>query len=121
MPNVLPTGFLAVWGGANWGYPWSFAGCADRLGASASPAGRPPPPRNGTGVASLALGLVALVLAVSFVPLGRRHGIFALLLGLLALLLGLVALVLGTVGVRRARRHDATNKGPAVAGLTAGA
>lgn len=65
-------------------------------------------PRNGAGVAALVLGLLGLVLTllVLLAPLGA--------------LLGLLAVVFGIVGISRARRGDATNRGQAVTGLIAG-
>jgi Domain of unknown function (DUF4190) len=62
-------------------------------------------PRNGMGTAALILGVIGLVLAV--VVIGG--------------LLGLVAVVLGIVGLGRARRGEATNRGVAVAGIVTGA
>ncbi|WP_432488224.1 DUF4190 domain-containing protein [Kineococcus sp. SYSU DK018] len=59
-------------------------------------------PRNGAGLASLILGIVGLLLCWLF-------GI--------GLLPGLIGLVLGVVGLRRAKRGEATNKGVAVAGI----
>ncbi|MDP9235567.1 MAG: DUF4190 domain-containing protein [Actinomycetota bacterium] len=65
-------------------------------------------PSNGVGVAALVFGVVALVLAVLviFFPLAG--------------LLGLVALILGVVGMGRASRGVATNRGQALAGLITG-
>jgi hypothetical protein len=67
-------------------------------------------PRNGKGVAALVCGgLAALFAVVSFVffPLG-------------VLVFGIAAVVLGIMGIRRAGRGEATNKGQAVAGLLLG-
>jgi membrane-bound ClpP family serine protease len=65
-------------------------------------------PRNGMGVAALVLGVLALVLAilVIFFPLAG--------------LLGLIALILGAIGMSRASRGEATNRGQALAGLITG-
>jgi Domain of unknown function (DUF4190) len=65
--------------------------------------------RNGVGVAALVFGVVALVLVVLllFSPLGA--------------LLGLIAVVLGILGLMRANRGEADNRGQAVAGLVTGA
>ena len=65
--------------------------------------------RNGIGVAALVFGVVALVLVVLllFSPLGA--------------LLGLVAVLLGIIGLVRANRGEADNRGQAVAGLVTGA
>ena len=64
--------------------------------------------RNGMGVAALVSGVVALVLValLLFSPLGA--------------LLGLIAVVLGIVGLVRANRGEADNRGQAVAGLVTG-
>ena len=65
--------------------------------------------RNGIGVAALVFGVVALVLVILllFSPLGA--------------LLGLVAVLLGIIGLVRANRGEADNRGQAVAGLITGA
>src|SRR6266511_416188 len=65
-------------------------------------------PRNGAGVAALAIGLVALtlVLTVMLFPVGG--------------LLGVVAMLLGMVGIGRTARWRAFNRGQAVAGLLLG-
>jgi len=52
------------------------------------------------------VGIVALVLAILFFPLG--------------ILLGIVAAVLGFLGRKRAARREATNGGQATAGLILG-
>jgi uncharacterized membrane protein HdeD (DUF308 family) len=64
--------------------------------------------RNGMGVAALVVGVVALVLAllVLFFPI--------------AAVLGIVAIILGLVGMGRARRGEADNRGQALAGLLTG-
>jgi Domain of unknown function (DUF4190) len=64
--------------------------------------------RNGMGTAALVLGVVALVLVVLllFSPLGA--------------FLGLLALVFGIVGLVRANRGEADNRGQAVTGLVTG-
>ena len=64
--------------------------------------------RNGIGVAALVFGVVALVLVILllFSPLGA--------------LLGLVAVLLGIIGLVRANRGEADNRGQAVAGLVTG-
>jgi membrane-bound ClpP family serine protease len=74
------------------------------------PAGYPAtrPRRNGMGTTALVLGVVALVLVVLllFSPLGA--------------FLGLLAVLFGIVGIVRANRGDADNRGQAVAGLVTG-
>ena len=66
-------------------------------------------PRNGVGVAALVVGVLALVLAllILFFPI--------------AALLGLIAVILGFVGIGRASRGEADNRGQAIAGLITGA
>lgn len=64
--------------------------------------------RNGAGTTALVVGVVALVLAILI--------IFFPLAGLL----GIVAATFGVVGIRRANRNEADNKGHAVAGLITG-
>ncbi|HEV8055763.1 MAG TPA: DUF4190 domain-containing protein [Nocardioidaceae bacterium] len=63
-------------------------------------------PRNGLGIAALVVGILALLLAVYFFPLG--------------LLLGVVAIILGIVGMRRVSRGQATNRGMAISGVVLG-
>ncbi len=79
-----------------------------------SRADAPAPPtarsrRNGLGTAALVVGVVALVLAV------------LLLFAPLAAVLGVLAVGFGIVGLLRANRGVATNRGQAVAGLVTGA
>ncbi|MGK5530075.1 DUF4190 domain-containing protein, partial [Streptomyces sp. URMC 129] len=69
----------------------------------------PPPPRNGLGTAALVLGIVAATLCWTFV------------FSVVALLPGVLALIFGVIGVRRARRGTATNRGVALGGLWTGA
>jgi hypothetical protein len=70
------------------------------------PAARPR--RNGMGTAALVLGVVAivLVLLLLFSPIGA--------------FLGLLAVVFGIVGIARANKGDADNRGQAVTGLVTG-
>ena len=65
--------------------------------------------RNGMGTAALVVGVVALVLAalLIFFPI--------------AFILGILAVIFGAVGIRRADRGEANNKGHALAGLVCGA
>jgi uncharacterized membrane protein HdeD (DUF308 family) len=67
------------------------------------------PRRNGVGVAALVVGVLSLVLAllILFFPI--------------AALLGLIAIILGFVGIGRASRGEADNRGQAIAGLITGA
>jgi hypothetical protein len=62
-------------------------------------------PKNGIGIAAMVVGIVALVLF--WIPF-------------LGLVLGIVAVVLGIVGIRKASRGEATNKGMAIAGVATG-
>jgi uncharacterized membrane protein HdeD (DUF308 family) len=66
------------------------------------------PIRHGVVVAALVCGIVSLVLAllILFFPI--------------AALLGLVAIILGIVGLSRASRGEASNRGQALAGLITG-
>lgn len=68
----------------------------------------PPRRRNGMGTAALVLGVVALVLVLLliFSPLGA--------------FLGLLAVLFGILGIMRANRGEADNRGQAVAGLVTG-
>jgi hypothetical protein len=68
----------------------------------------PPRRRNGMGTAALVLGVVALVLVLLliFSPLGA--------------FLGLLAVIFGIVGIVRANRREADNRGQAVTGLVTG-
>jgi hypothetical protein len=61
--------------------------------------------RNGMGVAALVLGVASLVAVASFV------------LFPLALIGGLIGAVVGVIGVVRAGRGEASNRGQAAAGL----
>jgi hypothetical protein len=65
--------------------------------------------RNGMGTTALVIGVVALVLVLLllFSPLGA--------------LLGLLAVLFGILGLIRANRGEADNRGQAVAGLVTGA
>src|SRR6266567_2191245 len=76
----------------------------------AQPAPLPPPadshrPRNGLGVAALAIGVASLVAGISFV------------LFPLVLVGGLVGLILGIVALTRGKTRGATNSGQAIAGV----
>ena len=64
--------------------------------------------RNGMGTAALVIGVVAivLVLLLLFSPLGA--------------FLGLLAVLFGIIGLMRANRGEADNRGQAVAGLVTG-
>jgi uncharacterized iron-regulated membrane protein len=68
-----------------------------------------PPPRNGLGTAGLVLGIVGLVFA--FIPI----------VGVIAWPLVIIGLILGVLGVLRANRGQATNRGGAIAGVACSA
>ncbi|MGW1512651.1 DUF4190 domain-containing protein [Streptomyces sp. NPDC002394] len=72
------------------------------------PPGWQPPqqPSNGMGIASLVLGIIA---AVGFCLYG------------LNIILGILALVFGVIGMKKAGRGEATNRGMALAGVILGA
>ncbi len=74
--------------------------------SESSPPGEPSEARNGTGVAALVCGVLA-VLSILLFPPGM-------------LVFGIAAVVLGIMGVRRAKRGEATNKSQATVGLVAG-
>ncbi|MEW2505754.1 DUF4190 domain-containing protein [Amycolatopsis sp. CA-161197] len=62
-------------------------------------------PRNGFGVTALVLGIIALVLCWTVWG---------------GIILGVLALIFGILGVKRANRREATNKGAAIAGIVTG-
>ncbi len=64
-----------------------------------------PPPKNGIGIAAMVVGIVALFLF--WIPF-------------LGVIVAIVGLVLGIVGIRKASRGEATNKGMAIAGVATG-
>jgi hypothetical protein len=68
-----------------------------------------PPPRNGLGTAGLVLGIIGLVFA--FIPI----------VGVIAWPLVIIGLVLGVLGVVRANRGRATNRGVAIGGVACSA
>ena len=69
-----------------------------------TPYGQRPPKKNGIGVAALVLGVLSIL-----------GGFFVA-----GAVLGIVAIILGVVGMQRANRGEADNKGMAVAGLITG-
>ncbi len=108
MSNVPPGGGQPAWGSPQ-GDPPPPPPPAPGYGAPppsyGSPYGGQSQPSNGLGIAAMVVGIVALVL--SWIPF-------------LGLLLAIVALVLGVLGLRKANRGEATNKGMAIAGLATG-
>jgi hypothetical protein len=88
------------------GYPPPDQAPAGGYPTAGYPAARPR--RNGMGVTALVLGVVGLtlVLLLLFSPLGA--------------FLGLLAVLFGILGLMRANRGEADNRGQAVAGLVTG-
>ena len=88
------------------GYPPPGQAPAGGYPTAGYPAARPR--RNGMGTTALVLGVVALtlVLLLLFSPLGA--------------FLGLLAVLFGILGLMRANRGEADNRGQAVAGLVTG-
>jgi MFS family permease len=62
--------------------------------------------RNGLGTASLVLGILAIIFGFLFAPLG--------------IVLGVLAIVFAVIGMRRAKRGEASNRGIAISGLVTG-
>jgi uncharacterized protein YacL len=58
------------------------------------------------GTAALVLGILAIIFAIVFFPLG--------------IVLAILAIVFAVIGIRRARRGEATNRGVAIGGLVTG-
>ncbi|MBW3641898.1 MAG: DUF4190 domain-containing protein [Actinobacteria bacterium] len=89
----------------------------DQHGWTPPPSSQPPPgwnppagqgdgqPSNGMGVAALVLGIIALL--ISWIPI-------------LGAALAVLALIFGILGLKKARRGQATNQGMAVAGIVLG-
>ncbi|MTD13010.1 DUF4190 domain-containing protein [Nakamurella sp. YIM 132087] len=81
---------------------------------------QPPPPgqrRNGMGTAALVLGIIGIVFDLGAFGMRNGSGGGAILI---AGVLQILAIVFGAVGIGRARRGEATNRGAAVAGLVLG-
>ncbi len=101
--NQPPPGYGAPPGGP--GAPGY--GEAPTYGGSSGYGGPPArPPSNGIGIAALVVGIVSL---------------FTWWIPVLGLVVAIVAVVLGIVGIRKASKGQATNKGMAIAGLVTGA
>ena len=62
-------------------------------------------PRNGFGIAALVLGILAIVLCWTV------YG---------GIILGILAIIFAVLGMRRAKRGEATNRGMAISGLVTG-
>ncbi|RJQ80898.1 DUF4190 domain-containing protein [Amycolatopsis panacis] len=67
--------------------------------------GQPATPRNGFGVTALVLGILALVLCWTVWG---------------GIVLGVLALIFGILGIKRANRGEATNKGMSISGVVTG-
>lgn len=67
--------------------------------------GQPAKPSNGIGIAALVIGIVS---------------IFLFWFPVLGLVLAILAVVFGIVGIRKASRGEATNKGMAITGVVTG-
>jgi hypothetical protein len=63
------------------------------------------PPRNGFGITALVLGILAIVLSWSAVG---------------GVLFGVLAIIFAILGMRRAGRGEATNRGMSISGLVTG-
>lgn len=74
-------------------------------GGGGPPHGAPSTPRNGLGIASLVLGVLALLTGLFFI----------------GSLFGIAAIVLGVLHLGRARRREATSRGLGIAGIVLGA
>jgi hypothetical protein len=107
-PGAPPAGAAPQWGAPPPGAPPG--GAAPQWGAPppgqwGGQPGYPAQPRNGLGIAALILGILGLL--SSIVVVGA--------------LPGLIAVVLGFVGMGKAKRGEATNRGVALAGVITGA
>jgi CubicO group peptidase (beta-lactamase class C family) len=86
--------------------PPSYGSSPPGYGAPPSYGGPPArPASNGIGIAAMVVGIVSLFLW--WIPL-------------LGLVVAIVAVVLGILGIRKASKGEATNKGMAIAGLVTG-
>ncbi|MCH0542542.1 DUF4190 domain-containing protein [Streptomyces sp. MUM 203J] len=108
-PYGYPAAPAAGQPGTGYGYPGP-AGYPDTSGYPApyGPGGwgAPAQPNNGLGIASMVLGIIAVVTCWAWG---------------LGVVLGVLALIFGIIGQRRAKRGEATNGGMAVAGIATGA
>ena len=80
------------------GYPGQGTGFPGQGGPIAAP-------KNGFGIAALVLGILAIVLSWS---------------GIGGIVLGVLAIIFAILGIRRASRQLATNRGMAISGLVTG-
>ena len=65
-------------------------------------------PKNGLGIAALCCGLIGILMGL--IPI----------LFLASAALGILAIVFGLIGINRARRREATNRGMSIGGLATG-
>jgi hypothetical protein len=109
MPNG-PVGPVAPPAG-QYGYPAPtppaapYGGYPGYPGYGGQPAWGGPAPANGLGTAAMVLGIVAVV---GFCLYGVN------------IILGILALIFGIIGLGRAKRGEATNRGMAIAGIILG-
>ncbi|PCG86175.1 hypothetical protein CIB93_10625 [Streptomyces sp. WZ.A104] len=93
----------------HYGYPappaQPYGGYPGHGAYGAGPAGWAPAPSNGLGTAAMVLGIVSVV---GFCLYGIN------------IILGILALIFGIIGLGRAKRGEATNRGMAIAGIILG-
>ncbi|MEV1048495.1 DUF4190 domain-containing protein [Streptomyces sp. NPDC049916] len=93
----------------HYGYPAppppAYGGYPGYGGYGMGPAGWAPAPSNGLGTAAMVLGIISVV---GFCLYG------------LNIVLGILALIFGIIGLGRAKRGEATNRGMALAGVILG-
>ena len=101
-----PGGYGAPGGPTPSPYGTQPGGGAPGYGTPPPPYGTPVagPPRNGFGIAAIVLGVLALLTSLFFG----------------GLVFGIPAIVFGALGLRRAKRREATNGGVSIAGLVLG-
>lgn len=94
---------------AHYGYPappaQPYGGYPGYGAYGAGPAGWAPAPNNGLGTAAMVIGIISVV---GFCLYGVN------------IILGILALIFGIIGLGRAKRGEATNRGMALAGVILG-
>lgn len=94
---------------AHYGYPapppQPYGGYPGYGAYGAGPAGWAPAPNNGLGTAAMVIGIISVV---GFCLYGIN------------IILGILALIFGIIGLGRAKRGEATNRGMALAGVILG-
>ncbi|MFD0369395.1 DUF4190 domain-containing protein [Streptomyces sp. NPDC059071] len=88
-----------------YGYPAAPPAPYPTYGAGYPQPGWGPQPSNGLGIAAMVLGIIA-VAGFCFYGLGA--------------ILGILALIFGIIGLKKANRGEATNRGMAIAGIVLG-